>query len=573
MIEIEQKWIEWFYFDPVMAAHVVMGARLDTFQKARLRFLWFTPETIDSSGVGTGKTIVDFVYLNLRCILIPNHLAAIYFPNFQVGKDAFWNKYFPAFEEQSPIFRAQFAQANKREEEKANQRNPGAWIRSYKNGSKLFMPAPDFKGDSKNQASRDFNTVVIDDYLRAEDQGDGIDKQLVDRARAPSFNKNHPIWCNHIKFLGHAESPTHKGYERVKAAKAMIRDGSSRHSLISFCYLDWSPELARKYREDNLIASQKRKLPPDAFRRQYLGIWTIDGTNYYPAVAILLARRRGIVPQCARRSPGENFILGQDVAEPGSRHADFCAWVVFRVVELTCEQSVLATLERMGRYYHVAAVFAHQLRNRDAGQIAALTHSLDLKFGGFSLVVLDPGGGGRWVLPELRKERQFIHGVERKVAPMTTREDPLQVVRRPIVSFFGRGGGDFDSVVEEQWRAGEEGFIERSHQIYLDSWLGRHHLWPEEGSKRPPQQLAAFSEEQRYAQYFLDVAAKQVEAIRLLRRPDGSKLTSRRGYGMFEAKGKKDLGYASLYGRMGVELWLKEQELVAFGEEGACFVV
>src|SRR5271156_4200141 len=163
MIEIEQKWIERFYFDPVMAAHVMMGARLDTFQKARLRFYWFTPETIDSSGVGTGKTIVDFVYLNLRCILIPNHLAAIYFPNFQVGKDGFWNKYFPAFEELSPIFRAQFAQANQREEEKANQRNPGAWIRSYKNGSKLFMPAPDFKGDSKNQASRDFNTVVIDD--------------------------------------------------------------------------------------------------------------------------------------------------------------------------------------------------------------------------------------------------------------------------------------------------------------------------------------------------------------------------------------------------------------------------
>lgn len=73
-----------------------------------------------------------------------------------------------------------------------NQRNPGAWIRSYKNGSKLFMPAPDFKGDSKNQASRDFNTVVIDDYLRAEDQGDGIDKQLVDRARAPSLNSTSP---------------------------------------------------------------------------------------------------------------------------------------------------------------------------------------------------------------------------------------------------------------------------------------------------------------------------------------------------------------------------------------------
>jgi hypothetical protein len=34
--------------------------------------------------------------------------------------------------------------------------------------------------------------------------------------------------------------------------------------------------------------------------------------------------------------------------------------VVFRIVELTGEQSAQATLERMGRYYHVAAVFAHQ---------------------------------------------------------------------------------------------------------------------------------------------------------------------------------------------------------------------
>ncbi len=50
----------------------------------------------------------NFVYLNLRCILLPNHMVAIYFTNFQVGKDAFWNKYFPAFEEQSPIFSGTF---------------------------------------------------------------------------------------------------------------------------------------------------------------------------------------------------------------------------------------------------------------------------------------------------------------------------------------------------------------------------------------------------------------------------------------------------------------------------------
>ena len=293
VIEIEQKWMEQFFFDPVMAAYVLMGAKLDVFQQARLRFYWFCPEVIDSSGVGTGKTEVQFVYLMLRCMLMPGHLAAIYFPNFQTGKDTFWVK-FADYEERSPVFAAQFRKGQKADEEKANQRNPGAWIRTFKNGSKLFMPAPDFKGDSKNQASRDFNTVVIDEYLRAADQGEGIDKQIVDRARRKSFNKLHPVWCNHVKFLGHAESPQHKEYQRLKAFKGAIRDGSSRHALITFSYRDWSEELARMYREDNLIASQKRKMTRDAFRRQYLGIWTIDGTNYSTRIPLRCAGGRGL---------------------------------------------------------------------------------------------------------------------------------------------------------------------------------------------------------------------------------------------------------------------------------------
>lgn len=54
-----QTQLEAFFFDPVMAARVLLGVQLDVFQRVRLRFYWFFPECMDSSGVGTGKTVVQ----------------------------------------------------------------------------------------------------------------------------------------------------------------------------------------------------------------------------------------------------------------------------------------------------------------------------------------------------------------------------------------------------------------------------------------------------------------------------------------------------------------------------------
>src|ERR1039457_1078370 len=76
--------------DPVMAAFVIFGVRLDGFQAARLRYYWWVQNVIDSSGITSGKTIVDFLFLSLRCILIPNQEVAIYYPSFETGKTSFW---------------------------------------------------------------------------------------------------------------------------------------------------------------------------------------------------------------------------------------------------------------------------------------------------------------------------------------------------------------------------------------------------------------------------------------------------------------------------------------------------
>lgn len=570
MLQLSQRELEQLYFDPVMAAYVLLGAKLDPFQQARLRFMWWVPECIDSSGVGTGKTQVTFVYLALRCILIPDHWAAIYFPNFQIGKDTFWTK-FGEFEESSPVFRSQFQSGTKKQDEdKANQRNPGAWIRTYKNGSKLFMPAPDFKGDSKNQASRDFNTVVIDDYLRAADQGDGIDKQLVDRARRWSYNKNHPIWCNHIKFLGHAESPSHKEYKRYLAyQRAFRKEGSDRHACYTFCYQDWSKEMAQKYREDNIISSQKRKLSRDQFRRQYLGIWTLDGENFYPEEAMKLCRKPKVVPRTRRIAETENFFLGQDTAQPTvARKSDYSAWACIRAIELA--DGRFANFDHNGRYFYLTAAYAYQARRKDAPELAAITHRQHQRFN-YSGICLDPGGGGLFVLPELRKKRQRIGNVEMDVIGLTTPDDTLQTVRNPIVRVFKRGG-PFDDLVDDFYMRGDEGFLEYWHMQMQELIHSRGLFWPPLARNIPKSIYESWTQEQRIAQTCLDIAQAQLANIRQLKRPDGAKLTNRRGYALFEVqKGKKDLAYAFIYAYARFRLWLHESMYEVSTSPQDCF--
>src|SRR4051794_7047602 len=137
-VEIPERTLVDLLTDPVMAAWVLMGWALDVFQAAALRMDWWIPDTIDSSGVSTGKTLRVFIYACLRCMLIPDHVLCIYFPNFQVGKDEFW-PYFERTIAQSPLFAAQLQMhRGKLGESKAS----GAWSMRFRNGSRIIMPAP-----------------------------------------------------------------------------------------------------------------------------------------------------------------------------------------------------------------------------------------------------------------------------------------------------------------------------------------------------------------------------------------------------------------------------------------------
>jgi hypothetical protein len=557
--------------DPVMAAEVLMGWKLDVFQAAALRIDWWFPETIDSSGVSTGKTLRIFLLVNLRAMLLPDHVAAVYFPNFQTGKDEFW-PYYEKTIQQSEIFRLQCQVYRNVIGEK---KEPGAYSWHYKHGSRVIMPAPSFMQDSNTQASRRFNTLVIDDWLRSMDMGEGIDKQLVDRVTRPSFNQNHPIWCNHIHFKGHAEKPSHRGFERYKSYRRLIRDGSNTHAVYSFCFRDFSPAMAKKLRPDSTIRTQRAVLQPEQFRRQWLGLWSRDGSTYYPEGILTLATRRYLEPAMARLYDGEVNILGVDIAPGQSIKSDSSAFVNLRIVELAAAgMNLPCNFQLPGRDFNIAFTFASFLRDKSAAETSAFIHRLH-RFFAFSRIVLDPGGGGLWVYKEMKRATQELDGHRFNVTPLCTTDEPITVDKQPIVHYFKRGGS-FDRLpfVEPRQLVSDDGFIEACHQNYREGWEAGMFHWPLRLQDRAPAEIRGWAQEIVDAQGYLDLILQQLENVVQLTGEDGRPLVSKRGFKLFGSRGKKDGPYASLYAWVGAQLWLhSELDVVSEQDEDAQFSI
>ena len=550
MLDVPRKVFDQLLKDPVMAAEVLMGWKLDTFQKVRLRTWWWVPSVIDSSGVSTGKTLVDFIYLNLRCILIPDHVAAVYFPNFQTGKDEFW-PYFERTRSQSEIFAQQFVYHHGKVGEHLY---PGAWTMDYKNGSRLLMPAPNFLQDSATQASRRFNTLMVDDWLRAEDMGSGIDKQLVDRTTRGSFNKNHRLWCNHFKFLGHAETPSHKGFRRYRSFRdAIRRDGCGRHALISFCFKDWSPKF-QKFLIDDVITQQRSVLTRDQFRRQWLGLWSADGDGYYPEAYLERCRSRDLAPATQRVHEEDYYFFGQDTAPGRGVKSDYSALSVLRARPVKDPDQ--ANFSYNGSLWHVAFVYSHAMRGRTAAQLSGWFYWLHQRFG-FSWGVMDPGGGGTWVYDEMQKEQQEVDGRTIDVIPVCDRADPMQSQKQPILSWAKRSG-ELRWITNPQYLTGDDGLLDSMHRRYQEAWVGQQVAVPFDYEDVPPEIRKTWTPQQIEASKGLQRMRQELGNVRVKLGKDGSKLTSSKGFSLFESSKKKDAAYTGLYAFHAFLIWLSQ---------------
>lgn len=582
-LRVTQAMVEDFLCDPVLAAKVLLGFDLDVFQRARLRYYWWVPDVIDESSFSTGKTLVDWIYIQLRCILITHfsgktHWASIYYPGFGTGKRSFWEYYSSCT---SPIFRAQLGKlddglsSNKRE--KKTSEGADCFTAYYMCGAKALLPAPDFKGDAKGQASLRINTLLVEEWPHIDAMSDGIDRQLIGRASRECFNKEHPLWCNHRTFTAPAKPSSHVSTQRVRVHEKKIEKGNPDYAVLRYSYKDWSrlpchtgKSFQDEYCDMKTINHLKANLPVVEFLGEGLGIRDVDGRGWYADEVIdpciQLGKSLGLVPVVSRASdPWDSahtfYFMGADTAPAQGQKSDDGALLILRARP---KQLRIAPPTRLGEEviypreisgWDLAPVWARKVRKARADEWSGIIHK-EHKAWRFTKIMMDHGGGGQWVLPHLKLINQVIDGMTMECRPIATVYDhEVQSSIADLVLLMCYRG---DIELRRKWPElpGDDNLVDVLHGNLRDALLLQHLPLIPGKEEWEPAELAKLTMQQRELLEPLGLLLDEFGQVVVATDQEGNYITTSRSAKQYSTKDKKDF-VSALYMAMGAfAIWL-----------------
>lgn len=579
---IEQRFIEDLLLDPVMACAVVMGEkRLDAFQRAMLRMMWYCPVSMDSSGQGSGKTWLMFHYLNLRTVMLPDH-HTIYIPqSLDQGERMFWNKYYEGFYLKpgvAPIFCEQLKQVRGSKFGTVNRE--GYKMRKFRSGGQILMIPPNISKEGASAAGEDCNTIGIEEWGRLCDTEKGLaalDGQFISRWRRPSVNPASVIFGDHCHLSGHAEEPSHPTATRFEQYARAIADGSHEHAQFTFCHRDFSPATRKRVVNETAWEDEKNAAPV-LYKRKYLGLRASGLDTFYPEALLNRVQRTDLVPECARSKEfgGDcEYFGGQDYAPGFGARADYSAHVVKRLRPVSNEymqrvkqagQPMVGFVRAGAAIYEIATVFAARFKALSPTELAAMIHFLNLRWG-YTSITSDPQGGGTLVYSEINKPEAVISGVRQVVIPICTKAHAAPD-RLPIWQWFelrdpntGRPGIFCDLPhIGPRWTQNPAGIIAACHnQIRLRLVRGEEAMpAPIDHYTRTRASVADWTGEMIEAAKGLRILRTELMGIGQRRKNGQPLVTTIGGYPMFGSRGKKDVAMAYLYASAGVEKRLAE---------------
>jgi hypothetical protein len=587
-----------FLVDPVMGVKVIFGAELDVFQQVRLRAYWWVPDVIDSSGFSTAKTLCFWLFLNLRCIIIPDQVCGAYYYTFETGKQTFWSYYRSGFA-RTPIFQAQLGKLDEMgDEAKSLVKGPACFVASFKNGSEIKMPAPSWTQDARSQASLRFNVVGIDEWTKVEASGStGIDDQILGRVTRPCWNQHHPLWGNHTVFLATAEPMSHVAYRRYQAFQRRISRGDPSCACLSFSFKDYSNKRCQtgktfreEFRMEQKLESMKAQFTRQHYLCEVLGVWSRSGRGWYSdeALARCVERGRQLNTEacCTAEASDEggqagrkwHYFMGVDPAPAVGVRSDDGVICVMRA-RLRAGGGAQGPERGEGEFspnpgdWQCEYVYAFRCRAMSPRQWSGKIHLVHQRFG-LSGICMDPNGGGNMIALELNKGRQLINDIETECVPIATPSEALAQAHF-ILSLFKRG----DNGVESLWPhlAGDDNLVDAQHVVMQEAVEHAQVAFPVpwdersgEGRRRLEREWEA---ERVWALKMLSIGVHQLVTVQAAVKEDGTWLLTRRGARQFFASGKKDVAYAMIYAYVRFLIWLRygESELELRGPDAAMF--
>lgn len=571
-LQITPTMVDDFIWDPCLSAYFFLGLKFDWFQRARLKMMWHFPVGIDSSGFTSGKTIVNWAYMQLRCLIIPDHVGVVYYPTFENGKRTFWEYYSRV---KTPIFQAHIGRFDEEGEEegKAKSRGGGCFKLYFRNGSRLEMPAPSLMKDSITQASLRFNTSLFEEFTHIDTMSDAINSQLIGRNTRPSFgNQFHPIWTNHAKFTAPAKTQLHPAYTRVKMVDSEIKKGDPTRFHIRFCYKDFSPGFkdanGKSVRMEKAIREKKLNSTPAEALGEIYGIWGKNTVGWYTEFDILrcveLGKIAKIYPAASRsdddRRYGPKEIIryfgGVDPAPAEAKKNDDGAIAVLRLREIAKRPD--GSISDNMADYKASWAYVRVLRRASIGEWSGRIHLLHKGFG-LSKIVMDlgAGGGGGYIKKELSKDRQEVElGRTVETTPILTLED-VGIRGQFILHGFKRSDPGFERLFGKM--AGDDVLIDMAHQEMrtaiskgMIEWMKPFEEWEQE-------EKLVLGEENIHT--IRNVTAAQTQFMNIGVDMEEDKQTyklTRNGARSFSAiKGRKDIQTAMMNSWMAALIWLR----------------
>lgn len=607
-LRVTEGMIEDLLFDPVMAAKVIMGVEMDVFQQNRIRYNWWVPMTLDSSGVSSGKTMIGaWVYAQLRAILLSDQVVGVYFPTFQQGKDTFWTYYDRI---RHPLFEAQIGYVGDEGESegKARTKGPACFICRFRNGSRVEMPAPSILMDAETQASRRYNTLVVDEVSKVVAMSrDALDRQLIGRVTRPSWNQHHPIWGNHVKLMSTAEDMLHPAADTYRDFLSAMKRGDPDWHAYSYSFKDSSGLRlgdGRTFREvirnERMMKLQKVKLQRQSaakWLQEGLGIWAQSNVGWFTREAVLRCvekgRAMGLEPAVNRREIGRedrglrvenggdgrpssilpppssllhlpssaletHHFLGVDPALAIGPKSDDGAMVALRAAGRVPEPS-----DNLSDW-DLAFEYARIVRRHSIRQWSGLIHKKDADFG-FDGILMDNGaaGGGPAIMQELAKSRQVMEvdgrEAEVEVTPILC-QDAMAVKGKYILVMFRRGG---KVGIEQLWpgEKGDDTLKDRAFTAFKEAVDGTEFAIPVPFNQRKREETQGWSEEKVWASKCLHQMVEQMLAIRVAMEEEQERfLLTARGARVFTSSMKDDLMFAGMLAYVRFLIWLRSYE-------------